>query len=91
MTKRRVLITGEGTRTEAYAALDWGVLITTSLVWGASFLLIAEGLESLDPRVIAWVRLILGAAALAAFRRGRDPIRREDVAELFVWHREIPD
>jgi drug/metabolite transporter (DMT)-like permease len=83
-TRPRILVTGDGTRTEAYAALDWAVLITTSLVWGASFLLIAEGLESLDPRVIAWVRLILGAAALVVFRRGRRRIEPEDRLRIAV-------
>jgi drug/metabolite transporter (DMT)-like permease len=84
MTRPRILVTGEGTRAAAYAPLDWAVLVTTSVVWGASFLLIAEGLESLDPRVIAWTRLILGAGALAVFRRGRIRIQPEDRARIAV-------
>jgi drug/metabolite transporter (DMT)-like permease len=84
MKHRRLLVTGDGTRPEAYAALDWGVLVTTSLIWGASFLLIAESLVSFDPRVVAWTRLILGAGALALFRRGRVSIQPEDRLRIVV-------
>ena len=75
---RRVLVTGPGTRTEAYGALDWALLAGTSLIWGASFLFIAEGLESIAPGTIAWARLVLGVAALALVSAARRRIARED-------------
>ncbi len=76
--ERRRVLTGLGTTKASYNAADWFYLAATSLIWGASFLLIAEGLESLDPRVIAWVRLVLGAGILALMKRSR---RRIDAAD----------
>ena len=84
MTDRRIVVTGQGSTTAAYTGVDWLVLVTTSLIWGASFLLIAEGLESLDPRVIAWTRLILGAGVLALFARARRRIEPGDRAQIVV-------
>lgn len=82
MAQRKLIVTGAGTRTEAYAPVDWLVLGATSLIWGASFLFIAVGLESLDPRVIAWSRLLLGAGTLALFGRARRSIDRVDRARV---------
>jgi drug/metabolite transporter (DMT)-like permease len=73
-----VLVTGAGTRAEAYGAVDWGLLAGTSLIWGASFLFIAEGLESIAPGTIAWARLVLGVAALGLLPAARRPIPRGD-------------
>jgi len=84
MASRRIVVTGKGSTTAAYAGVDWLVLVATSLIWGASFLLIAEGLESLDPRVIAWTRLILGAGVLAVFRKARRRIDVEDRIRIVV-------
>ncbi len=84
MAERRIVVTGQGSTTAAYAGVDWLVLLATSLIWGASFLLIAEALESLDPRVIAWTRLVLGAGILALFRRARRRIDPEDRARIVV-------
>jgi drug/metabolite transporter (DMT)-like permease len=75
---RRLIVTGSGTRSEAYSALDWGLLATTSLIWGASFFFIAVGLRALEPGVIAAARVMLGAGALALFRRSRVSIAPED-------------
>ena len=84
MKQRRIVVTGEGTTSAAFAGVDWLVLLATSLIWGASFLLIAEGLESLDPRVIAWFRLVLGAGVLSLFSRARRRIEPQDRARIVV-------
>ena len=84
MTARRIVVTGQGSTTAAYAGIDWLALVATSIIWGASFLLIAEGLESLDPRVIAWTRLVLGAGVLVLFRRARRRIEPEDRVRIVV-------
>ncbi len=72
------LVTGEGSRREAYGALDWTLLGAISLIWGASFLFIAVGLRSLSPGVIASARVLLGLGALALFPAARRPIARGD-------------
>lgn len=81
---RRIVATGEGTRADAYATVDWLSLGATSLIWGASFLLIAEGLKALDPRVIAWARLVVGASTLALFPRSRRPVASEDRGHIVL-------
>ncbi len=44
--------------------------------------MIAEALESLDPGAIAWLRVVLGGAALALFPSARVAIAREDRVRL---------
>ncbi|MDH3499109.1 MAG: DMT family transporter, partial [Acidimicrobiia bacterium] len=60
-----------------------------SLIWGSSFLLIAIGLESLEPGLITWLRIVFGTIALALFPRARARIEPGDRARLvvlsFVW------
>lgn len=62
---RRLVHTAEGTSSLPFTPGDWCLLAVPSIVWGASFLLIAEGLESYEPGTITWLRVILGFAALA--------------------------
>lgn len=45
---------------------DWLLFFAISLVWGSSFLLIDITLESMEPGVITFGRVSLGAAALVA-------------------------
>jgi drug/metabolite transporter (DMT)-like permease len=89
MTRPRVLSTAAGTRTEAFGPTEWGLLAGASVIWGSSFIFIAEGLEAFHPFVVAWVRVMLGAAALAVFPRSRKPIDKEDWPTVivlgFIW------
>ena len=62
--------TAEGTSSAAFAPLDWGLLLAASLIWGSSFLLIAEGLEALEPGLITWLRILFGFAALCCSAGG---------------------
>ncbi|MEE8332165.1 MAG: DMT family transporter [Acidimicrobiia bacterium] len=78
MARRRVLSTAAGTRHEAFGPTEWGLLAATSLIWGSSFLFIAEGLEAFEPMVVTWVRVLLGAIALGVLPRSRARIDRED-------------
>lgn len=58
-------------------------------IWGASFLFIAVGLESLEPGVITLLRVGLGAAALKLLPGGQARIERSDrgrlVAVSVIW------
>jgi drug/metabolite transporter (DMT)-like permease len=88
--ERRLPVTAEGRSAAAFEPFDWALIAVSSLVWGASFLLIAEGLESLEPGVVAFGRLAFGFLALSAVPRARrtriDPADRMRIVMLgFVW------
>lgn len=75
-----------------FAAQDWALYVGISVVWGASFLLIAESLEALTPGVVTFGRVSLGAATLWIVRlllcRGQriEPADRARVGVLgVVW------
>lgn len=59
------------------------------VIWGASFLFIAIGLEALEPGVITSLRVVLGAITLALLPGSRMRLRAEDrgrmVALSVVW------
>jgi len=65
-----------GTNEGNFAAADWGLLLTTALIWGSSFLWIAIGLDSFHPGTIAWGRMALGLATLFFVPAARQPIPR---------------
>lgn len=48
------------------------------LIWGTSFLFMAEGLRSIGPNGVCFVRICVGFATLAFFPSARKPIARED-------------
>ncbi len=72
-----------------FETADWGLFVAVSLIWGASFLFIFIGLETLHPGLITWMRVGLGALALAAFPSARRRIEARDrrtlVALSVVW------
>jgi drug/metabolite transporter (DMT)-like permease len=78
----RVLSTAHGTHRDAFAPIDWLLFATVGTIWGASFLLIAIGLEAFRPGLITWLRIVFGAAALWSFRGARARIEREDLPRL---------
>jgi drug/metabolite transporter (DMT)-like permease len=53
---------------------DWILFALPGLIWGASFLFIAEGLEATGPYGVAFVRLLVGFLALSAFPAARRSI-----------------
>ncbi|CAN5649677.1 DMT family transporter [soil metagenome] len=77
--RRRLISTTEGSSAHPFTPTDWGLLLVPSVIWGASFLLIAEGLEAFRPGLVTLLRITFGFIALAcipAARRTR--IERED-------------
>ena len=54
---------------------DWLLLIVPGVIWGASFLFIAEGLEAMGPSGVAFLRILIGFATLACFPAARRSIR----------------
>lgn len=69
---------------DAFAALDWTLLLGLSLIWGSSFLLMAVGLESLHPGVITWLRVATGAAALLLVRGHRATFAPADARSIVL-------
>jgi drug/metabolite transporter (DMT)-like permease len=71
-------LTNVGSRTAAYGPAEWLLTFTIGLIWGSAFLWIALGVDFLSPGVVAFGRVALGAAALAAFPAARRAIDRSD-------------
>ncbi len=77
------------TTTAAFSRVDWSIFSAMGVIWGASFLFIAIGLESLEPGVITSVRVTLGAVTLALLPGSRMRLHAEDrrrmVALSVAW------
>lgn len=82
-------MTAEGTHRGAFRPSDWALLLVPGVIWGSSFYFIAEGLESFEPGVITFLRIVFGFATLSAFPAVRRRVERADwprVAVLaFTW------
>jgi len=77
------------TSSAAFTPRDWSIFTSIALIWGASFLFIAIGLESLEPGLITLLRVGLGAITLALLPGSRMRLRPEDrvpmVALSVIW------
>lgn len=74
----------EGTNRGDFDPGDWGLLLLTALIWGSSFLWIAISLDSFHPGVIAWGRMLLGAAVLWLVPACRTAVPRSTWPSLAV-------
>ena len=85
----RVLSTSVGVNRDAFSGRDWAAFFGVSFIWGASFLLIAIGLDSLSPLAVTWLRVVFGAIALGLFPQARTKIgaafRTRIILLSFVW------
>jgi drug/metabolite transporter (DMT)-like permease len=75
------------------AAGDLGLIVFPGVVWGASFLFIAEGLHAVGPHGVAFARITAGFATLACFPAARRSIAREAwprIALLALFWMAIP-
>lgn len=66
----------------AYGLTDWGLLLGSSMIWGASFLFIAESLEHFRPGVVTFVRIAVGMVVLGLFPAARAPVDRGDLPRI---------
>lgn len=86
---RSILTTSQGTNTERFSVSDWGLFLSISLLWGASFLFIAIGLDAFHPGFITWLRIGSGAGVLAFLPRAQLVIAAEDRPRVtvlsFIW------
>lgn len=72
---------------DTFTRPDWALFISVSLIWGASFLLIAEALEGLTPGTVTLGRVGVGAITLVIIRtlRGnRATIEPEDQLRVML-------
>jgi drug/metabolite transporter (DMT)-like permease len=65
------------------ALVDWALLLVPGVIWGASFLFIAEGLEAMEPNGVSFVRMVIGFTALSCVRAARLPVLKRDRAGVF--------
>ena len=60
------------------SARDWLLLIVPAVIWGGSYLFIAEGLNAVGPNGVTFIRIAIGFLTLAVFAESRRPIDRAD-------------
>lgn len=61
---------------------DWVLLTIPGIIWGASFFLIAEGLEVFPPQLITPMRIFFGFLALISFSASRTPVPKEALPRI---------
>lgn len=80
----RLFRTAAGASAAALGPAEWGLMLAIASMWGSSFLFIAVGLESLEPTVISFGRVLLGAIAIGLIPRARRAVDREDRPSLVL-------
>ena len=58
--------------------VNWLLLILPGVIWGASFLFIAEGLDAVAPNGVTFTRIAIGFLTLSLVPAARRPIRASD-------------
>jgi drug/metabolite transporter (DMT)-like permease len=78
---------------DAFAPLDWALVTGVALAWGASFLFIELGLDHFEPGLVAFLRVLFGAATLALIPGARRGVPRSEwprIALLGVVWMTVP-
>lgn len=86
----RLITTSHGTNRDAFTPVDWVLFGSLGLIWGSSFLLMAIGLDSFHPGLVALLRIVAASLFLLSVPRVRRArIDREDRARVvmigFTW------
>jgi drug/metabolite transporter (DMT)-like permease len=64
--------------------IDSLLIVLPGLIWGASFLFIAEGLDAVSPSGVAFIRILVGFLTLSVVPAVRRPVQRADRARIAV-------
>src|SRR5215467_8231935 len=64
--------------------IEWALLILPGMIWGASYLFIAEGLEAFAPDGITFARFVIGFVTLSLVPGARQMPTRTVLAGLAV-------
>ncbi len=87
--RARALEATTSTNQGSFGPTDWVLFCTIAGVWGSSFLFIAVALDSVEPGLITWGRVALGAAVLNVVPRARRRLAAEDTFRMvllsFLW------
>ncbi len=78
------VLDGPASDTPALTTFDWLLLILPGIIWGASFLFIAEGLHAMGPNGVTFTRIAIGFLTLSLVPGVRQPVVREDRARI-AW------
>ena len=62
----------------APGAADWLLVTLPGIIWGASFLFIAEGLRAVGPKGVTFARILIGFLTLALVPAARRPVAKAD-------------
>jgi drug/metabolite transporter (DMT)-like permease len=76
-------LTGPTSARRAGAA-DWVILSLPGLIWGASYLFIADALGAIGPGGVTLVRLAVGFLTLCLFPSARKPVLRSDWMKIMA-------
>ncbi len=82
--RARVLEATSSSNEGAFTPGDWGLFVAISMIWGSSFLFIKVGLDAVQPGLITWGRVSLGALVLNVLPRARVRIQAEDRFRMVV-------
>ncbi len=63
-------------------AAEWLILSLPGMIWGASYLFIADALGAIGPGGVTFVRLLIGFLTLSLFPSARKPVLRSDWGEI---------
>ena len=66
------------------AIREWGPIVGPGVIWGSSYLFIAEGLTAIRPAGITFVRTLIGFGVLSLIPACRQPITRSDRGRVVV-------
>jgi drug/metabolite transporter (DMT)-like permease len=75
VTQERVVATAKPVTT---GTADWLLVALPGVIWGASFLFIAEGLKVIGPAGVTFVRILVGFATLSLVAQARGPVVSSD-------------